>query len=104
MSSTTTGLQLHNDGGLQTAGEGSLAGTRGNGEVAPFSAIRVGAMEPRVRRLREIWARAQDHRVADETVIRTRPRTGRRLAHVNSSSSLFASFRSAVSNPSMNQP
>ena len=31
----TSGLQLHNDGGPQKAGEGTFTGTRGNGEVAP---------------------------------------------------------------------
>jgi hypothetical protein len=41
---------------------------------------------------------------SDEAVTRTRPRTGRRLAHVNSSSNALASFRSAVSKPSVNQP
>src|SRR6516162_8787339 len=54
----------------------------------------------------ELTAQHDPHcrEVADETVIRTRPRTDRRRAHVNSSSSLFASFRSAVSKPSVNQP
>ena len=40
MNSTTTGLQLHNDRGLQTALEDSLVGTRTNDEVAPIAAVR----------------------------------------------------------------
>src|SRR5947209_4350781 len=52
---------------------------------------------------RRLWPR-MDRRVADETVICTRLRTGRRLAHATSSSSLLASFRSAVSKPSVYHP
>jgi hypothetical protein len=42
--------------------------------------------------------------VEEVTLLRTRPWACRRLAHANSSSSAFASFRSGVSKPSMNEP
>jgi hypothetical protein len=61
----------------------TIAGMRRNGRDAPIPAIRITAMEPGVKRSREIRGRAQDRRVADETVIRTRRRTGRRLAHAS---------------------
>jgi hypothetical protein len=52
----------------------------------PIAAVRSAPLDRDVRRSRDVCGRAQDRRVADETVIRTRPRTGRRPAHVNSSS------------------
>jgi hypothetical protein len=51
----------------------------------------------------DLCGHARDCRVADEAVRRTRPWACRRLAHVNSSSSRLASFRSAVSKPSVNE-
>ena len=69
-----------------------------------FRSFAVPGWNRDARRSRDIFGRTQVRRVADETAIRTRPQTGRRLAHVNSSSSALASFRSAVSKPSVNQP
>jgi hypothetical protein len=62
------------------------------------------ALERYVRRSRDVCGRAQDRRVADEAVIRTRPWMYGRLAQVNSLSSRCASFRSWVSKPSVNEP
>jgi hypothetical protein len=81
----------------------TFAGTDGNARDAPIAAISLAAMEPRVRRSREIWGRAQDCRVSDEAVRRIRPWACRR-AYVNSSSSALASFRSCVSKPSVKEP
>jgi hypothetical protein len=74
-------------------------------EVAPIPAIRRAAMEPRGPALkRHSWP---PQRIVGLTRKRSSVSdcsTCRRPAHVNSSSSPFASFRSAVSNPSANQP
>jgi hypothetical protein len=40
MSSTCRRFALHDAGGLQRMGEGTLAGTRGNDKVAPIPAVR----------------------------------------------------------------
>jgi hypothetical protein len=101
----TTGLHRTMTKVCKSNGEGTFAGKRGNGEVAPKAAIRMRAIE-----------------LAGST--QTRPSRPRRrvvgsaetghshLAHpsaaiagsVSSSSSALASFRSAVSKPSVNQP
>ena len=70
-------------------------------QVRPFAVRR---WNRDVRRSGDVSGRAQDRRVADVPVSRTGPWMCGRLAHANSSSSHFASFRSAVSKPSVNQP
>jgi hypothetical protein len=74
------------------------------GETRRFRSFAVPGWNRDAQTLKGSLCSAQDRRGADEAVIRTRPWTCRRLAHVNLSSSLFASFRSAVSKPSVNQP
>src|SRR5437868_8494082 len=61
----------------------TIAGMRRNGRDVPFPVIRGAGLERRCYALKALCGHAQDCRIADETVIRTRPRTGQWLAHVN---------------------
>jgi len=86
-------------------GEGTFASTHGNGQDAPIAAVRGAGLELRCYPLKgRLWPRAGSSscgRNGHPQPTADRPTAG---SHVNSSSSLLASFRSAVSKPSVNAP
>jgi hypothetical protein len=101
--STDCPISLRVFGCLPCAGasECTEAGVR---KALTIPAVRGAALETEMLDAQGTFVAA--HRIVElqtEAVIRTRPWTYRWLAHVNSSSSLFASFRSVVSKPSVNQ-
>ena len=102
------GIRTRSCGRGRTTGIGSVSGhSRGRGATARTRRLRpfaVPGWNQDATRSRDLCGRARDRRVADEAVRRTGPLACRRRAHVNSSSSRFASFRSGVSKPSVNHP
>jgi len=81
-------------------GEQTFAGSRGNDEVAPFPAIHRASMEPPS----ETFLAAQRIAGLPRKRLSAPDWDMPTLVHLNSLSRLFASFRLAVSKPSVNQP
>ena len=90
---------------LSADAQATFAKARGNERDAPFPVIRGAGLGTTMLDAQGTFVTAR--RIVElrrERIIRTRPWACWRRAHVNSSSKLFASFRSAVSKPSVNQP
>jgi len=85
--------------------KGAFVETRGNDGVAPIAGIRGTAMEPPGSILKShSWPRQRIVGLTRKRSFAPDFCTRQSPAHANSASSAFASFRSAVSKPSVNQP